>query len=130
MAHIRRQERRQTPKRREVVNAFLAASRGGDFEALLAVLDPEVILRADESAVYPGAPREMRGAAAVARRAFKGARGAEMAVVNGAVGVVVAPLGRLLMVVRFTITREKIVEIEVIADPTRLRQLEIELADE
>src|SRR6266545_657087 len=75
-------------RQREVVNAFLAASRGGDFEALLAVLDPEVLFRADASAVYPGSPREMRGAAAVATRAFKGARDAELALVDGAVGLV------------------------------------------
>ena len=117
-------------RQREVVNAFLAASRGGDFEALLAVLDPEVLFRADASAVYPGSPREMRGAAAVARRAFKGARDAELALVDGAVGLVVAPRGRLLMVLRFTIAQGKIVKIEAIADPQRLRQLDIAVLDE
>jgi RNA polymerase sigma factor (sigma-70 family) len=117
-------------RQREVVAAFLAASQRGDFEALLAVLDPEVVFRADESAGYPGAPREMRGAAAVARGASKGARAAELALVDGAVGLVVAPLGRLLMVLRFTVARGKIIEIEAIADPGRLRRLEIAVVDE
>jgi RNA polymerase sigma factor (sigma-70 family) len=117
-------------RQRVVVNAFLAASRGGDFEALVAVLDPEVLFRADESAVCSGSPREMRGAAAVARRALKGARGAELALVDGAVGLVVAPRRRLVMVLCFTIARGKIVEIEAIADPERLRQLDIVVLDE
>src|SRR6266700_8317558 len=111
---------------RKVVDAFLAASRGGDFDALLAVLDPDVVLRSDRAAVPPGAPTEIRGAAAIANRAVKGgARAAQPALVNGAVGVVVAPRGKLLMVLRFTITRGKIVEIDAVADPERLRQLDL-----
>src|SRR5713226_3500922 len=91
-------------RQREVVDAFLAASRGGDFDALLAVLDPDVVLRADPAAMPSGAATEIRGATAVAKRAAKGgARAAQPALVNGAVGVVVAPRGRLLMVLRFTI---------------------------
>jgi RNA polymerase sigma-70 factor, ECF subfamily len=113
-------------RQREVVDAFLAAARGGDFDALLAVLDPDVVLRADLSAVPPGASREIRGAAAVAMRAAKGrARAAQPALVNGAVGVVVAPRGRLLMVLSFTIERGRIVEIDAIADPARLRQIDL-----
>ena len=113
-------------RQREVVDAFLAASRGGDFDALLAVLDPDVVLRSDRAAVPPGAPTEIRGAAAIANRAVKGgARAAQPALVNGAVGVVVAPRGKLLMVLRFTITRGKIVEIDAVADPERLRQLDL-----
>ncbi len=113
-------------RQREVVAAFLAASRGGDFDALLAVLDPDVVLRSDRAAVPPGAPTEIRGAAAIANRAVKGgARAAQPALVNGAVGVVVAPRGKLLMVLRFTITRGKIVEIDAVADPERLRQLDL-----
>jgi RNA polymerase sigma factor (sigma-70 family) len=113
-------------RQREVVDAFLAAARGGDFDALLAVLDPDVVLRADPSAVPPGASREIRGAAAVAMRAAKGrARAAQPALVNGAVGVVVAPRGRLLMVLSFTIERGRIVEIDAIADPARLRQIDL-----
>ena len=113
-------------RQRDVVDAFLAAARGGDFDALLAVLDPDVVLRADRAAVPSGAPREVRGAAAVAKRAaLGGARAAQPALVNGAVGVVVAPRGRLLMVLGFTVSRGKIVEIDAIADPERLRRLDL-----
>src|SRR2546428_2869475 len=92
-------------RRREVVDAFLAASRRGDFDALLAVLDPDVVLRSD-SAAMRGAPPAIRGAAAVAERAVRGgARAAQPALINGAVGVVVAPRGRLLMVLNFTIAQ-------------------------
>jgi RNA polymerase sigma factor (sigma-70 family) len=117
--------------RREVVDAFLAASREGDFEALLAVLDPDVVLRADSGAVPAGTSRVVRGAAAVAKRAAKGrARAARPALVNGAVGVVVAPRGRLLMVLGFTISGGKIVEIDAIADPERLRRLDLAVLDD
>ena len=118
-------------RQREVVDAFLAAARGGDFDALVAVLDPDVVLRADSGAVPAGASREVRGAAAVAKRAAKGrARAARPALVNGAMGVVVAPRGRLLMVLGFTISGGKIVEIDAIADPARLRQLDLAVLDE
>ncbi|MBA3553524.1 MAG: sigma-70 family RNA polymerase sigma factor, partial [Gemmatimonadales bacterium] len=91
-------------RQREVVEAFLAATRAGDFDALLAVLDPDVVLRMGP--VASGAATEFRGAAVVARRAAKGgARAAQPALVGGAVGVVVAPRGRLLMVLGFTIAR-------------------------
>ena len=116
---------------REVVDAFLAAARGGDFDALVAVLDPDVVLRADSGAVPAGASKEVGGAAAVAKRAAKGrARAARPALVNGAMGVVVAPRGRLLMVLGFTISGGKIVEIDAIADPARLRQLDLAVLDE
>jgi RNA polymerase sigma-70 factor (ECF subfamily) len=111
---------------RAVVDAFLTAARGGDLAALLAVLDPDIVLRADRAAVPPGAATEIRGATAVAKRAaMGGAQAAQSALVNGAVGAVVAPRGRLLMVLRFTIARGKIVEIDAIADPERLRQLDL-----
>src|SRR5215210_7638732 len=105
-SRARRRVRGATPgtvadrtRQRAVVDAFLAAARGGDFEALLAVLDPDVVLRTDRPTLPTGAPRETYGAAAVARRAMVGgARAAPPALVNGAVGVVVAPRGRLLMV--------------------------------
>ena len=113
-------------RQRQVVDAFLAAARGGDLSALLAVLDADVVLRSDRAAVPPGVPTEIRGAAAVANRAEKGgARAAQPVLVNGEVGVVVAPRGRLLMVLRFTIVDRKIVEIDAIADPERLRQLDL-----
>jgi RNA polymerase sigma factor (sigma-70 family) len=118
-------------RQREVVDAFLAAARNGDFDALLAVLDPDVTLRADSGAVPAGASREVRGAAAVAKRAAKGrARAARPALVNGEMGVVVAPRGRLLMVLGFTISGGKIVEIDAIADPERLRQLDLAVLDD
>ena len=113
---------------REVVEAFLAALRGGDFEGLLAVLDPDVVVRADVAGARPGAPSEVRGAQQWARQAIafsQGARAARPALVNGAVGVVVAPRGRLFRVLEFTMAQGKIVRIDVVGDPTRLRELEI-----
>jgi RNA polymerase sigma factor (sigma-70 family) len=112
-------------RQREVVDAFLAASRGGDFDALLAVLDPDVVLRADRAAVQMGASREVRGAAAVADTFSGRARAAQPALVNGAVGLVWATGGRPRIVFGFTITRGKIVEIDLVADPDRLRQLDM-----
>jgi RNA polymerase sigma factor (sigma-70 family) len=118
-------------RQREVVDAFLAAAHDGDFDALVAVLDPDVVLRADSGAVRVGLSREVRGAPAVAKRALKGpARAARPALVNGAVGVVVAPRGRLLAVLGFTITRRKIVEIDILANPASLRQLDLALLDD
>jgi RNA polymerase sigma factor (sigma-70 family) len=118
-------------RQREVVDAFLAAARGGDFDALVAMLDPDVVLRTDSGAVPAGASREVREAAAVARMALRGrARAARPALVNGAVGVVVAPRGRLLMVLDFTISGGRIVEIDAVADPERLRQLDLALLDD
>jgi RNA polymerase sigma factor (sigma-70 family) len=115
-------------EQREVVDAFLAAARGGDFDALVAVLDPDVVLRADLSAAHAVGSREVRGGPAVARTAAKGrARAARPALVNGTVGVVVAPRGRLLMVLAFTIRGQNIVEIDAIADPARLSRLDVVL---
>ncbi len=99
-------------RQREVVDAFLAASRGGDFDALLAVLDPDVVLRADRAAVHAGASSEVRGAPAVARQFSGRARAAQLALVNGTVGAVWAPGGRPRVVFSFTITHGKIVEID------------------
>jgi RNA polymerase sigma-70 factor, ECF subfamily len=117
-------------RQREVVDAFLAASRGGDFDALLAVLDPDVVLRADHAAVQVGASKEVRGAAAVAATFSRRARAARPALVNGAVGLVWAPGGRPRVVFGFTITRGKIVEISLIAAPDRLRQLDLAILDD
>ena len=117
-------------RQREVVDAFLAAARDGDFDALVAVLDPDVVLRSDRAALPAIAPREVRGAPAVARRALVGrARAARPALVDGAVGVVVAPRGRLLMVLDFKIRGGKIVEIDAVAEPERLNQLDLALLD-
>jgi RNA polymerase sigma-70 factor (ECF subfamily) len=112
-------------RQREVVNAFLAASRDGDLDALLAVLDPDAVLRADRAATPAGAPREVHGAAAVAKQFLGRAKLARPALVNGSVGVVFAPRGRLLVVLNLTITGGKIVEIEGVADPARLRKLDL-----
>jgi RNA polymerase sigma-70 factor (ECF subfamily) len=120
-------------RQREVVDAFMAAARGGDFEALLAVLDPDVVVRADQAAAPPGAAREAHGARAVAAQALtfaRLARFAQPALVNGAVGIIVAPRGRLFAVLSFTVTHEKIVEIDVIADPARVRRLDLAVLDD
>jgi RNA polymerase sigma factor (sigma-70 family) len=112
-------------RQRRVVDAFLAASRDGDFEALLTLLDPDVVLRADRAALQTGAPREVRGAPAVADTFSGRARFAQPALVNGAVGAVWAPGGRPRVVFGFTITRGQIVKIDILADPTRLRRLDL-----
>jgi hypothetical protein len=106
-------------RQREVVDAFLAASRDGDFDRLLTLLDPDVVLRA----VRAGASSEIRGAAAVAGTFSGRARFAQPALVNGGAGAVRAPGGRPRVVFGFTITRGKIVGINLVADPTRLGQL-------
>jgi RNA polymerase sigma factor (sigma-70 family) len=119
------------PRQREVVDAFLAAARDGDFNALLAVLDSDVVLRADRAAAPP-AGRVVRGARAVAEGALsfsRRARFAQPALVDGAVGLVVAPRGRLFGVLGFTVRRGKIVEIDVVADPARLRRLDLAALD-
>jgi RNA polymerase sigma-70 factor (ECF subfamily) len=115
-------------RQREVVNAFFAASRDGDFEALLAVLDPDVVVRADYGTQSPGAPREVRGARAVAEQALTFARFASFArpaLVNGAAGVFAAQGGRLYSVMGFTVAAGKIIEIDILADPERLRRLDL-----
>jgi RNA polymerase sigma-70 factor (ECF subfamily) len=113
-------------RQRQVIHAFLAASRGGDFEALVAMLDPDAVLRADSTAFLPGGSRELRGAPAVAGQALKGgARAARPALVNGVAGVIVAPRGRLLLVLAVTIRDDRIVEIGLVADPDRLRRLDL-----
>jgi RNA polymerase sigma-70 factor, ECF subfamily len=123
-------------RQRGVVDAFFAAARGGDFAALLAVLDPDVVVRADAGAVAVGAWRVVRGAAAVAEqvRTIGGfawlARFTQPALVNGAAGVVVAPGGRPVAVMAFTITGGKIVEIDVLADPERLRRLDLAVLEQ
>ncbi len=119
-----------TPQRK-VVDAFLAALRAGDFEALLAVLDPDVVLRADAAAMPAGGPREIRGAEAIAKRAATArARWAQPALIDGSVGVIIAPLGRLLMVLRLTIVEGKIVAMEAVAEPERLHQIDMAVLHE
>ncbi|MDQ3317638.1 MAG: sigma-70 family RNA polymerase sigma factor [Actinomycetota bacterium] len=121
-------------RQRELVDAFLAASRGGDFGALLEVLDPDVVLRADYGAA--GASRKVDGAAAVADQALTFSRlgGPDLlarpALVNGAVGRVVFRDGRLFAVMGFTVAGGKIVEIDILADPERLRRLDLSVLDD
>ena len=113
-------------RQREIVDAFFLAARGGDFDALVAVLDPDVVLRSDWGAKRPAAPRVTRGAAAVARQALMGTLPAAQlhpALVNGAAGVVVTVAGRPFAVMGFIVAEGKIVEIDVIADPERVRRV-------
>ena len=106
----------------------LVASRAGDFDALLAVLDPDVVLRADYGATSYGASREIHGALAVAGQALAFSRFARFArpvLVNGAVGVVTAPDGQPIAVMGFTVAGGRIVEIDILADPARLQRLDL-----
>jgi RNA polymerase sigma-70 factor (ECF subfamily) len=117
-------------RKREVVDAFLAASRGGDSDALVALLDPDVVLRADPAAVQTGASTEVRGAPAVADTFSGRARAAQPALVNGTAGAVWAPGGTPRVVFGFTITRGKIVAIDILADPERLRHIDLAILDD
>jgi RNA polymerase sigma factor (sigma-70 family) len=113
-------------RQRAVVDAFFQAARGGDFEALVALLDPDVVLRSDFGARRPGASRVFHGAAAVARQSLMGAIPAARlhpALVNGAAGVVVTVRGRPFAVMGFTVVAGKIVEIHAIADPDRVGRI-------
>jgi hypothetical protein len=114
-------------RQRALVEAFLAASRDGDLAALVALLDPEVVLRADQAAVAAGADPEVRGAEAVAGTFAGRARFARPALVDGAVGAVWAPGGRPRVVFGFTIERDRIARIELLADPERLRRLDLQV---
>ena len=111
--------------RRPVVDAFLAAARSGDMAGLLAVLDPDVVLHADRAAVRLGGVAALRGAEAVAAN-FKGkAQAARPALVDGVLGVVVAPQGHLLLVLNLTFAGDRIAAIEVVADRDRLGALDL-----
>jgi len=119
---------RDLDRQRGVVEAYLAAARRGDFEALLAVLDPEVVLRADAAALRAGAPLELRGAAAVGRGALAAARGggfARLALLDGRPGLIVAPRGRLRLALAFEVANGRVAAIDVIGDPTRLAALAV-----
>jgi len=120
-------------RQRQVVDAFVKAARGGDFEALLAVLDPGIVLRADLGDLPPGASRIVRGARAVAQQALvfsKFAESARPALVNGAAGMVVFdPNGELFSVMGFTVAGGKIVEIDILGDPARLRELDLDVLE-
>jgi RNA polymerase sigma-70 factor (ECF subfamily) len=115
-------------RQRAVVDAFSAAAREGDFDALVAVLDPDVVLRSDGGADRPGETFVIRGARAVAERAASFAHLSPFArpvLVNGAVGALVAPHGTPFALLGFTVTDGRIVEIDVLADPVRLGELSV-----
>jgi RNA polymerase sigma-70 factor (ECF subfamily) len=119
-------------RQREVVDAFFAAARSGDFEALVAVLDPDVVLRSDGGAARPIASAVVHGAREVAERAMTFARLSPYvrpALINGAAGVVVAPHGRVFSVMGFTVAHGRIVAIDSLADPERLRELDLTVLD-
>ena len=139
-SRARRRVQREAPEpdadlvaQREVVDAFFAASRDGDFEGLLAVLDPGVVVRADGGAARPSATVVVRGAEAVAARARSYAHLAPYvrpALVNGAAGAVVTPHGRPFSVLAFTIRGGRIVAIDSLADPERLAELDLTVLDD
>jgi RNA polymerase sigma-70 factor, ECF subfamily len=119
-------------RQRAVVDAFLAASREGDFEALVATLDPDVVLRSDGGTLRAEASREVHGARAVAERAFmfrRLARFARPALVNGAAGLVTTQDGKPYAVMGFTVNDGRIVEIDILADPARLGELDLTFLD-
>jgi RNA polymerase sigma-70 factor (ECF subfamily) len=128
----RREPEMDPDRQREVIDAFLAAAREGDFDALVAVLDPDVVFRVDRGA-RPRLSREIRGAEAVAGQALKGgARFAPFmrpALVNGAAGLVVVIRDRPVAVAGFTVADGKIVAVDVLADRARLRDLDLTLLE-
>jgi RNA polymerase sigma factor (sigma-70 family) len=119
-------------RQREVVDAFFAAARGGDFDALVAVLHPDVVLRADGGALRPDDSIVVHGAESVAKRALLFARRSPYvrpALVNGVAGVVVAPGGRPFAVMGFTVVGDRVVAIDALSDPERLRELDLTVLD-
>jgi RNA polymerase sigma factor (sigma-70 family) len=116
-------------EQREVVNAFLTALRVGDFEGLVAVLDPEVVVRIDETAARPGPAREIHGASTWAKGAIAFSRqlqgDVQAMLIDGQVGLVWSPDGRVFRVLRCSIVGRKITAVEIIADEQRLKDLDI-----
>ena len=117
-------------RRRQLVEAFLAAARGGDFNGLLAVLDPDVALRPDQAALRMGSLRETRGAAAVASALAGGAQTARLALVDGLPALVWAPGGTIRGVIEFRVADGRIVGLDVTGDAARIDELEIVLLDQ
>lgn len=118
---------------RRIVDSFIAALRAGDFNGLVALLDPELVVHADAVILPAGVSGEVRGAEAWARQAItaaKGAKFARTALIDGMVGAVVAPRGRLFRAFQFTIVQGKITRVEVVGDPARLRALDLAVLDE
>jgi RNA polymerase sigma factor (sigma-70 family) len=120
-------------EQRRVVDAFLAALRARDFQALVSVLDPDLVVRADATAATPGLPAEVRGAEFWAQRAIEAAQGARAAravVINGEVGVVVAPRGRLFRILRFAFAGGRISQIDVIGNRAELARIDLAVLGE
>jgi RNA polymerase sigma factor (sigma-70 family) len=120
-------------REREVVAAFLAAARDGDFDALLAVLAPDVVARADAAVSPTGAPMHVTGARAVGEQALmfaRRARSARLALADGAMAIAVVPHGRLATIMTFQVRDEKITEIQISADPDRLRRIHLTVIDD
>ena len=117
-------------RQRRLVDAFLRAARSGDFDGLLQVLDPDVVLRPDAAAVSQGALREARGADVIATALSGGARAARRAVVDGLPGLVWAPGGHIRGVIEFTVEGDRIVALDVTGDAERLADLEIVLLEQ
>jgi RNA polymerase sigma factor (sigma-70 family) len=119
-------------RQREVVDAFFAAARAGDFDALVAVLDPDVVLRSDGGTLRPGATAHVRGAESVAKRALMFAQLSPYvrpALINGVAGVVVAPRGVPFSIMAFTVAGGRVVAIDALSDPERLRDLDLTVLD-
>ncbi len=117
-------------RQRTVVDAFLAASRGGDFDALLELLDPDIVVRADRTAVELGATAEVRGAAAVVSSFLSRARGARFALVNGAAGAAWAVEGTTRVVFSFTLADGRITAIDLVADPALLGRIDVAILED
>jgi len=113
-------------QQRALVDAFLAAAHAGNFDALVEALAPDVVLRDDrQTDRQTGAASLIRGAKAIAGQVSGRAQAAQSALVNGSVGVIVAPRGKLLYVIKFTMRLGKIAEIDLISTPVRIRQLDL-----
>ena len=110
---------------RRVVDAFLTAARGGDMQGLLAALDPDIVVRSDAAARKLGASPEVHGAERVARFYLGKAQEARPALVDGSVGIVVAPRGRLFLALKLTFANNRIAGIDVVADPAQLRNIDV-----
>ena len=119
-------------QQRGIAADFLAALRSGDLDALVALLDPEVVVRADQASMRAGAPQETRGARAAAQQAIglsRGATAARLALIDGIPGLIVAPGGKLLRAVTFSFAGNAIAQVGLLADPAKLAELEIAILD-
>lgn len=114
-------------RQREIVDAFLAASRGGDFEALVSLLDPEAVIRRDTVAATMGGEWDATGATAVAKAFFGRANAAQPVMIDGAPGAVWAPGGTPRVAIVFTFAGERIAGIDLVADPGRLAEIKPEI---